>query len=478
MGLKPAIRAAILIIGCAASLHAAERDVVFLTAKLPNRPVYRGEMFHIDMQVHFPGQHMRRIDINELRNHPPRARTEGIRFLLNRPYFMPTREQINGRQYPVFHYKRSAVATRAGELELVFNTELMVEDFTAVTPRKAKYELATKALTLKVMPLPVEGRPASFTGAVGQFEMIVQADKERVRVNNPVELSVVLRGQGALDTVPMPVPDGAWEGFRVDPLTPRLRTGTVNLSTMTVYSTKEFRSQLLPRLPGRMDIPPLRFSFFNPQTRQYVEQVSKPLPLLAHGEVPAEVDVPEAAANMTASEPEPEKTFAQWKQPGTLAAPSAPLLSQPWFLAAQTAPLFAWLVALTWRKRRDYYDARPRLVRRLRVEKLLRRGEARLEKLAQGGAPGEFYGEAAKLLRERIGERIDIPAGGITEAVMRAELDTCLPAEPAADLETFFAEANAVRFGAGEPPALQTAMDQLRGILAALEKLEAPVDEI
>jgi hypothetical protein len=61
---------------------------------------------------------------------------------------------------------------------------------------------------------------------------------------------------------------------------------------------------------------------------------------------------------------------------------------------------------------------------------------------------------------------------------MRAELDTCLPAEPAADLETFFAEANAVRFGAGEPPALQTAMDQLRGILAALENLEAPVDEI
>jgi hypothetical protein len=478
MGFKPAIRATLLTLGCAAALHAAEKDVVFLTAKLPDRPVYRGEMFHIDMQVHFPGEHMRRIDINELRNHPPRARTEGIRFLLNRPYFIPSREQVNGRPKPVFHYKRAAVATRAGILKLVFNTELMVEDFTAVTPRKAKYELATEELSLIVLPLPVAGRPASFMGAVGQFEMIVQADKERVQVNNPVELTVVLRGQGALDTAPMPLPDDAWDGFRVDLLTPRLRTGTVNLSTMTVYSTKEFRAQLLPRLPGPLDIPPLRFSFFNPQTRLYEEQVSKPLPLLAHGQAPAEVDVPEAAASMTAHEPEPEKPFAQWLHPGAMAAPSTPLLSRPWFLAAQTAPLIAWLMALTWRNRRDYYDARPRLVRRLRVEKLLRSGEARLEKLARGGAPEEFYGEAAKLLRERIGERLDIPAGGITEAVMRVELDGRLPPEPAADLETFFAESNAVRFGAGDPPALQTAMDQLRGIHSALEKLEAPVDEI
>ena len=479
MGLRHAIRAAFLNLVLAAALNAADRDIVFLKAELPGRPVYRGEMFHVDMQVHFPGQQMRRIDINELRNHPPRARTEGIRFLLNRPYFNAALERVNSRQHPVFHYKRAAVATRAGDLELVFNTELMVEDFTANVPRKAKFELATDALPLKVLPLPIEGRPASFTSAVGEFEMIVQADKDRVAVNNPVELTVTIRGQGALDTLTMPVPDNAWKGFRVDALTPRLRTGTVNLNAMTVYSTKDFRANLLPLKPGQTEIPPIRFSFFNPKTRQYEEQVSKPLPLLAHGDMPSEVEVPEDAARMAAEEePEPETPFTQRKDPGLLAAPSAPLLSQTWFLAANAVPLFAWLMTLTWRKRRDYYDARPRLVRRLRVEKLSRRTLTSLEQLARNGSPPEFYGQAALLLRERIGERLDIPAGGITEAVLRTQLEGRLPEKQAAALGEFFTEANAVRFGAEEASALPQALVKLRNNIAALEQLEAPVDEV
>ena len=479
MGLGHAIRAAFLSLIFAATLNAADKDIVFLKAELPNRPVYRGEMFHVDMQVHFPGKQMRRIDINELRNHPPRARTEGIRFLLNRPYFNAALERVNGHQYPIFHYKRAAVATRAGDLELVFNTELMVEDFTAVVPRKAKFELATDVLQLKVLPLPIEGRPASFTGAVGEFEMVVQADGDRVAVNNPVELTVTIRGQGALDTLTMPVPDNAWKGFRVDVLTPRLRTGTMNLSAMTVYSTKDFRANLLPLKPGQTEIPSLRFSFFNPKTQRYEEQISKPLPLLAHGDVPKEVEVPEAAARMAADqEPEPERPFTQRKNTGLLAAPSAPLLSQTWFLAANAAPLFAWLVALTWRKRRNYYDARPRLVRRLCVEKLSRRTLTSLEQLARNGSPSEFYGQAALLLRERIGERLDIPAGGITEAVLRAELEGHLPEKQAAELGAFFTEANAVRFGAGEASALPQALVKLRSNIVALEQLEAPIDEV
>ena len=309
--------------------------------------------------------------------------------------------------------------------------------------------------------------------------MVVRADKDRVAVNNPVELTVTIRGQGALDTLTMPVPDNAWEGFRVDALTPRLRTGTVNLNAMTVYSTKDFRANLLPLKPGQTKIPSIRFSFFNPKTRQYEEHISKPLPLLAHGDVPEEVEVPEDAARMAADqEPEPERPFTQRKDPGLLAAPNAPLLSQTWFLAANAMPLFAWLVALTWRKRKNYYDARPRLVRRLHVEKLSRRTLASLEQLAKNGSPSEFYGQAALLLRERIGERLDIPAGGITEAVLRAELEGRLPQEQAAVLGEFFTEANTVRFGAGEASALPQALMELRRNIAALEQLETPIDEV
>ncbi len=477
MLLKRAIPSLLLL--AHAALQAAPDGIVQLKAVLPTRPVFRGEMFAVDLQIHFLANRDRRIDFNELRNHPPRARTEGIRFLINRPYFSESRGTIGGRPVAIYHYKRAAVATRTGKLELEFNTELLVQDFTGGIPKKIKYELASGPIPLDVRPLPVEGRPAHFTGAVGQFELIVQAEKQRVRVNNPVELMATLQGTGALDTVPMPAPDNGWEGFRVDRLTPRLSVGTIDLEAMTAYSTKQFRVNLLPRRAGTSGIPPLQFSFFNPSTRQYQELTSARLPLVVHGDAPVESTVPESAVNMTAApESEPEKPYAQWSHPGPLVAPAPPLLTQTWFLAAQSLPMAAWLIALTWRKRRDYYDARPRLVRRLRVEKILRKATPRLEKLALGDNAAEFYAQATGLLRERIGERLDIPAGGITEAVLRDEWSERLPREAAQKLDAFFATANAVRFGAGTRSIPETAPTQLHEILSALDQLEAPVDDV
>ena len=98
--------------------------------------------------------------------------------------------------------------------------------------------------------------------------------------------------------------------------------------------------------------------------------------------------------------------------------------------------------------------------------------------MAKNGSPSEFYGQAALLLRERIGERLDIPAGGITEAVLRTQLEGRLPEKQAAALGEFFTEANAVRFGAEEASALPQALVKLRNNIAALEQLEAPVDEV
>ena len=90
----------------------------------------------------------------------------------------------------------------------------------------------------------------------------------------------------------------------------------------------------------------------------------------------------------------------------------------------------------------------------------------------------EFYSQAVQLLRERIGERLDIPAGGITEAVLREKLEGRLPEKQSTDLGDFLDKANAVRFGASEESALPQALATLRSNIAALEQLEAPIDEV
>jgi len=468
----PATLAACLL---AASAVADDR-VVFLKAVMPSQPVFRNQMFLVDLQVHFPGYDRIPIDLNELRNHPPRLQSDSVRWLKQRPELTMNQTVVNGRRYPVYHYRNYAVANQPGEVKISFQTELIVKRFAGAILKQEKHEPKTPALTLTVKPLPAEGQSTSFTGAVGQFSVHTQVDKTRVRVNTPVELILAITGRGALDHVPMPEPkDGDWGNFRVDE--PR-RTPTPPRRGLDPEFAKVFRVNLLPRAPGPIEIPALPFSYFNPDTQTYVEADTQPILLQAFGEMPPEKPVEEPTTKNQPTETDAPEKITQKKHPGTLALPPVPLLSQPWFLAAQTVTLGAFCVALIWRRRRDYYDARPRLTRRLRVEKLLRNECRRLEALAREKSAEPFYQLATHLLRERIGERLDIPAGGITEAVLRGELSGQLSPEATDALSKFLDTANAVRFGPATGPALAEAFSAHRNILLALARMDDPVDEV
>ncbi len=475
------------ILGLACRLSAqvddgvVRNDLAFLKVVIPAGEVYRGQMFPVDMQVHFPGHYGRRIDINELRNHPPRARTEGIRFLLNRSLFQPTQQAIAGQVYPIYHYRDAGVATRAGKLELLFNTELVLDDFTEVIPRQIKLKLASPVVPLTVLPLPTQGKPPDFSGAVGSFQLIVEADRTRVEVNNPVALTLTVRGTGPLDFVPSPMPANGWEGFRVDALSPRLETGVLDLASMMVFSTKTFPLRLLPRAPGRQAIAPVRFSWFDPQKQSYHTTTSPATPLEVFGDAPADPpEPPEGKAQITpaAPKPTPESALPPLRATlGTLAAAPTPWLREPWFFGAQALPLLAMVGAIAWRRRLDFLAAHPRLVRRRRVARLLRQGLRELHRHEQAGNAPAFYECAIRLLQERIGERLDCPAGGLTEAIVPAALATRLPSASADSLRALFDSANRVRFGTGfATGSLAQARAQLQSVLDALEALEAPRD--
>ena len=299
-------------------------------------------------------------------------------------------------------------------------------------------------------------------------------DKTRVRVNNPVELTLILRGKGALDHIKMPQPKNAWKGFRVDVLTPQSRPPMVDPSSRALHSAKVFRTRLLPRQPGPINIPPIQFSYFDPIGEKYIEVKTEPVLLDVHGDVEIETthDFP-----LTKKEKDPkqeEHKLVQKKDPGMLAVPSPPLLQRPWFLTAQASMVAIWFGVFAWSRRREYYLLRPRLVRRLHVEKLIRQGERTLEHLTQRNSPREFYEEASAVLRKRIGERLDIPSGGITEAVETSKLDE----KQAKALENFLNTANGVRFGSTDAPPLPEALAQYRQILSSLDQVEAPIDEV
>lgn len=121
-------------------------------------------------------------------------------------------------------------------------------------------------IQLTVKPLPEEGKPASFQGAVGSFRISATLDKDRVKQNEPVTLKVVIEGEGNIETLNRPkLP--ALTGFKTydaDTNSKLFKTGNV------IGGTKSFEIVFIPKEEGSAFIPPLEFSYFDPRKIKYV----------------------------------------------------------------------------------------------------------------------------------------------------------------------------------------------------------------
>jgi hypothetical protein len=107
---------------------------------------------------------------------------------------------------------------------------------------------------------------------------------------------------------------------------------------------------------------------------------------------------------------------------GTLAQAGPPLVVQPWFVALQGVPVLAFFSALVWRKRTDSLANNPRLRRQRQVAHVVREGLGQLREFAAQNKSDEFFATLFHLLQEQLGERLDVPATAITEAVIEEHL--------------------------------------------------------
>ncbi len=327
--------------------------------------------------------------------------------------------------------------------------------------------LATEPFHVDVQPLPQENRPANFTGAVGSFEMSATAGPAAVTVGDPITVRVQISGRGALDTVTLP--DQNWRDFKSFPPTQKTETS----DQFGFQGAKTFEQIISPQNTDVHEVPPLMFSFFNPNDGQYhtLTQPAVPLTVKAAGATP----MPTLAA---AQKPAPENQSPQDILPikeklGMLSPVSAPLVTQPAFLAVQSLPVLAFLAAFIWRKRTDNLANNPRLRRQRAVAALIASGMDDLKKYAAANQPDEFFATLFRLLQEQLGERLDCPASAITENVV--EEHPILQKAPAALREALreqFQLCNQARY------APVRGSSELNSVAAQFEKLIGQLREV
>ena len=336
-------------------------------------------------------------------------------------------------------------------------------DFSA---EQRRLQLVAAPETVQLLPLPTNNVPASFNGAVGSYVMTVSAGPTNVTAGDPVTVKVQIAGRGAFDAVNLPE-QPSWGGFKTYP--PTSKTDTTD--QFGLYGTKTFEEIVVPQSEDITELPAFSFTYFDPETKSYKTLTQPPVPLLVRpgGTTP----MPVIAGNTVKPEtPPPPRDIVPIKQHfGTVARVGAPLVTQSWFLAVQSAPVLAWMLALVWRKRSDALANNPRLRRQRHVSQLVRAGREELRRLATDNQGDEFFAKLFHLLQEQVGERLDCPASSITEAVVEERLRPAGVPEPVLnELHELFQACNLARYApVRSSQELAAFIPKLENVLRGLE---------
>jgi len=149
------------------------------------------------------------------------------------------------------------------------------DPFSAGRTRVIEGTARTQEIPLVILPLPEKNRPASFQGGVGTFKLEAHLEKDSVRAGDGVNLVVTLEGDGQPQGSGTPV----WKapaGLEAYPPEDKWSQGWKGAR---LWATLERRIVLVPAQAGKLKLPPVTFSYFDPETRSYRE-LSVELPAL------------------------------------------------------------------------------------------------------------------------------------------------------------------------------------------------------
>jgi hypothetical protein len=130
--------------------------------------------------------------------------------------------------------------------------------------------LKSNQVSLEVKPLPSEGRPENFSGAIGEFKIDAMVWPRKYSLGDPVTLALTIEGDGNIKAIGMPQLIGA-EGWKIYPSTDRIgETDAAGLHGVKTFETSMISQEPKTQTPGSL------FSYFNPTTGKYVTLTTKP----------------------------------------------------------------------------------------------------------------------------------------------------------------------------------------------------------
>jgi len=279
------------------------------------------------------------------------------------------------------------------------------DPFFARTVRKSVF---SKPVQIEVLPLPKEGKPADFSGAVGQFNLKANISNTKVKTNEAISLKVTVSGTGNIKLLPEPKiaipPD--FEKYE-----PKI-TQNISRQSNGISGSKTFEYVLIPRYAGKQRIKPVTFSYFDPILKKYKTLTSPEFVInVAQGEAP----VASVGSGFSKREVQligKDIRFIKLATP-EFQPIGKRIYSSFAFIALTVLPLLLLTGAFGYKKHQEQLAENQALARSRRANRVALKRLSKAKGLLDEKSQKDFYAEVSRALLGFAADKLDLSEAGI-----------------------------------------------------------------
>lgn len=359
--------------------------------------------------------------------------------------------------------RRSASPFGSDPFEDFFDHSLL-DDFFG-SGRLVPVTVRAEPVTIEVLPLPEEGRPKDFAGAIGHFSLDVNVIPVEITVGEPITLTMTVKGSGNLEAVAPPSIVGDLSRCKVYEPKPRQDQAAQE-------AQKTFEQVLIPTDPSVTEIPAVHFSFFDPELGQYRTLTKGPIAIHVKPAPVQERPTIVSAPQGVLSQPVQPETLGRdiiyiKEELGTLRPAGWVWYRSLWHVFLLITPLILLGVSEGLHRSYEQLTTDPGLARASGAFKRAIVQCQRAKQLQQAGKVAGCYAAVFRALQRYIGDRFNLPSEGLTKTELERHLKPRGIAEDLfRELASLFDQCDAARFAP-----TSVASDQVSAMVGSAESV-------
>jgi len=190
------------------------------------------------------------------------------------------RSSFKGKSFNYVEWKKTllypqkvgAIEINPMTLDVSIDTPTNRRDFFGnVIYNQTSNKVSSKNKVINVKPLPDQGRPKDFSGAVGNFNISLKSNKNELKATESFQLDLKVSGTGNLKLFSLPdltVPSSLEKYDPEYKENVKVSASGMNGSILNSYT-------IVPQFQGKYPIPQIKFTYFNPSAKKYMTIFTK-----------------------------------------------------------------------------------------------------------------------------------------------------------------------------------------------------------